>query len=148
MNSRINISLLCLTLISIIKTVMSSDVIDLSSGDFKSSVGQHDTVLVEFFAPWCGHCKRLAPEYEIAATKLKNNDPPVPLAKVCIHFINSFFHSFFVLTVSCLFNNRSTARVMAEKIFVLNMALVVIQRLRFLKVFKDNFGLLLVLAFC
>jgi protein disulfide isomerase family A protein 3 len=82
MNSRINISLLCLTLISIIKTVMSSDVIDLSSGDFKSSVGQHDTVLVEFFAPWCGHCKRLAPEYEIAATKLKNNDPPVPLAKV------------------------------------------------------------------
>jgi hypothetical protein len=38
--------------------------------------------------------------------------------------------------------------VMAEKIFVLNMALVVIQRLRFLKVFKDNFGLLLVLAFC
>nr|WLF82757.1 putative disulfide isomerase [Tityus melici] len=71
-----------LAFISLLSLVICSDVLDLSGPDFDQRVAEHDTVLVEFFAPWCGHCKRLAPKYEEAATILKKNDPSVPLAKV------------------------------------------------------------------
>lgn len=37
--------------------------------------------LVEFYAPWCGHCKKLTPEYEALAKKLAGFDKVV-IAKV------------------------------------------------------------------
>ncbi|KAH3759333.1 chamberlinius hualienesis protein disulfide isomerase 2 [Pelomyxa schiedti] len=58
-----------------------SDVLKLNAANFDATI-QKDFVLVKFFAPWCGHCKHLAPEFAKAATIMKNDDPAPILAEV------------------------------------------------------------------
>lgn len=58
------------------------DVIILKQSNFEEIIKKHQYVLVEFYAPWCGHCKKLTPEYAAAAKTLKESDPAVPLGKV------------------------------------------------------------------
>ena len=48
-----------------------SPVIQLTDGSFKEMLKSDEVWLVEFYAPWCGHCKNLVPEWEQAAKSLK-----------------------------------------------------------------------------
>jgi len=47
------------------------DVLALTESTFEKEVGQDRGALVEFYAPWCGHCKKLAPEYERLGASFK-----------------------------------------------------------------------------
>jgi protein disulfide-isomerase-like protein len=48
-------------------------VLTLTPSNFdKIALDKTKTVLVEFYAPWCGHCKSLAPIYEKVAKAFKN----------------------------------------------------------------------------
>jgi len=50
----------------------NSGVVDLNPNNFDSRVKDSDGVwVVEFYAPWCGHCQRLFPEYQKAGKALK-----------------------------------------------------------------------------
>ena len=44
---------------------------DTLQENFDEEIVKHKWTMVEFYAPWCGHCKSLAPKYEKVANHFK-----------------------------------------------------------------------------
>ena len=51
---------------------VESDVVHLTSDTFDTFVAENPSVLVMFYAPWCGHCKAMKPDYMQAAKMMKD----------------------------------------------------------------------------
>lgn len=50
---------------------VDTDVVHLTVDNFEKVLQKAEHALVVFYAPWCGHCKRIKPEFENAAARIK-----------------------------------------------------------------------------
>lgn len=66
------------------ETKPPTGVIKLDARNFDSSIRDGNVWLVEFYAPWCGHCTRFAPTYETVANTLHGMHKKNPSRKIMV----------------------------------------------------------------
>lgn len=52
---------------------LENDVMVLTDATFAKALEKYEYLMVLFYAPWCGHCKKFKPEYEKAAPTLRKD---------------------------------------------------------------------------
>ena len=61
---------------------VSGAVVELTDSNFPHHIDGSSHALVEFFAPWCGHCKNLAPEWAIVGDMYTKEEDDMIIAAV------------------------------------------------------------------
>jgi len=62
-----------LLLLAVAGTLATENVLHLTAETFDQAVQEHAFLVVKFHAKWCSHCQKIAPEWEEAATILKDD---------------------------------------------------------------------------
>lgn len=75
------LGVLTLAALAFAEILEEDDILIVDDANLSEFMTTHPNILIEFYAPWCGHCKALAPEYAKAAARLKKNDPPIYIGK-------------------------------------------------------------------
>jgi len=63
-------------------SVEAPEILHLTDQNFDEALKQHQSIIVMFYAPWCGHCKSMKPEYVEAAREMKEKEIPGLLAAI------------------------------------------------------------------
>ncbi|ORX86673.1 disulfide isomerase [Anaeromyces robustus] len=73
---------LCFLVIAFVVAFANAKVEVLNKKNFDKIVGKDKHVLVKFYAPWCGHCQRLAPVYEELSTYYEKESDKIIIAEL------------------------------------------------------------------
>ena len=85
MHGNLLITLAFVTLLAVnanTKIEEDDNVLVLTTENFEEALLKYPKMMIKFYAPWCGHCKKMAPDYKSAAQLLLAEQSDIRLAKV------------------------------------------------------------------
>lgn len=85
-------------------------VIELTQDNLDATIREHDIVLIDFWAEWCGPCKSFAPVFE----KVAERHPDIAFGKVDIESEQAVAQQFGIRSIPTLAIFREQTLIMLE----------------------------------
>lgn len=85
-------------------------VIELTQDNLDATIREHDIVLIDFWAEWCGPCKSFAPTFE----KVAERHPDIAFGKVDIESEQAVAQQFGIRSIPTLAIFREQTLIMLE----------------------------------
>jgi protein disulfide-isomerase-like protein len=68
-------------------------VLELTDSNFQETLDKYPSIMIDFYASWCGHCQHFKPIYEKASIALHNKGSVSVLARVDAYYYTDIKHA-------------------------------------------------------